>query len=293
MLDRANHPCFNAEARLRFGRIHLPVAPACNVQCNFCDRKYSCVNESRPGVTAEVMSPNAALAHLQKVVVERGDISVVGIAGPGDPFANTDATLQTLSLVRWEYPKMLLCVATNGLGLLENIDRLVALDVSHVTVTVNAVDEEIIGRIYAWVRFEDQVLKGREAASLFVGRQEAAVRALAGKGVLVKINTIIIPGVNDRHVDTVSTTVAQWGADVQNCIPLLPVPGTLFGDLLEPEPSIIHAIRAKAQTRLPQMAHCNRCRADACGKLNEGRGSCPAGMSDKQGLEAGHRLASE
>ena len=265
MLDRTTHPCFNAEARLRFGRIHLPVAPACNVQCNFCDRKYSCVNESRPGVTAEIMSPSAALAHLQKVVGQRGDISVVGIAGPGDPFANTDATLQTLSLVRREYPEMLLCVATNGLGLLENIDALVALDVSHVTVTVNAVDEEIVERIYAWVRFGERTFKGREAASILISRQESAVRALAQKGILVKINTIVIPSVNERHIDTVSATVAKWGAEVQNCIPLLPIPGTPFGTLSEPGPSMIHTIRAQAQTRLPQMAHCNRCRAAARG----------------------------
>jgi nitrogen fixation protein NifB len=281
MNDISKHPCFNAEARLRFGRVHLPVAPACNVQCNFCDRKYSCVNESRPGVTASVMTPAEALVYLGNVFSRRGDISVVGIAGPGDPFANAEATLTTLTLVRREYPEMLLCVATNGLGLTEHADALAALEVSHVTVTVNAVEEEIIGKIYAWVKFGGRTLKGGEAASALLRRQETAIRSLAEKGVLVKVNTIIIPGINETHIETVSRTVAEWGAETQNCIPLLPVSGTPFGSLIEPEPPLIHEIRAKARKWIPQMAHCTRCRADACGLLKEGRKDDPAHQSSE------------
>lgn len=32
------HPCFSGEAHLKFGRIHLPVSPACNIGCLFCAR---------------------------------------------------------------------------------------------------------------------------------------------------------------------------------------------------------------------------------------------------------------
>ena len=34
-----------------------------NIQCNYCKRGYDCVNESRPGVTSEVLSPEQALAY--------------------------------------------------------------------------------------------------------------------------------------------------------------------------------------------------------------------------------------
>jgi len=273
MADISKHPCFNPTARLQYGRIHLPVAPACNVQCNFCDRKYSCVNESRPGVTASVMSPDEALQHLDSVVAKRNDIAVVGIAGPGDPFANTNATLETLRLVHEKYPHMLLCVATNGLELFENIDALTELDVSHVTVTMNGIDPEIVKNIYAWVSYHGQVLKGIEAAEILIERQTTGIKALVAHGIIAKVNTIIIPGVNETHVAEVSKQVAAWGADVQNCIPLLPVSGTLFGDKAQPSPQIIHEIREQAQKHLPQMAHCSRCRADACGLLNENRKS--------------------
>jgi nitrogen fixation protein NifB len=284
MADLSKHPCFNAEARLQFGRIHLPVAPACNVQCNFCDRKYSCVNESRPGVTASVMAPAEALRHLDQIVSQRGDITVVGIAGPGDPFANTEATLATLRLVHEKYPQMLLCVATNGLNLLENIDALCELEVSHVTVTMNGIDPRIVAQIYAWVQYGRRLLTGIEAAEILIARQTAGIKALVERGIIAKVNTIIIPGVNDRHVAEVSKQVAAWGADVQNCIPLLPVAGTPFGTKEQPSPALIHAIRVQAGTHLLQMAHCSRCRSDACGLLGEGfdAGKLPTACPDKR-----------
>jgi nitrogen fixation protein NifB len=269
MADLSKHPCFNAEARLQFGRIHLPVAPACNVQCKFCDRKYSCVNESRPGVTASVMTPAQAMVHLDQVVSQRSDISVVGIAGPGDPFANTEATLATLKLVHDKYPNMLLCIATNGLCLSENIERLAELNVSHVTVTMNGINPDIVKNIYTWVRLGDRYFTGIEAAKILIARQIEAIKALVEHGIIAKVNTIIIPGVNDNHIQEVSKQVAAWGADIQNCIPLMPVAGTPFGVLEQPAPSLIHKIREQAGKCLPQMAHCSRCRADACGLLSE------------------------
>jgi len=37
---RANHPCFNKDSVGTCGRVHLPVAPKCNVLCSYCNRKY-------------------------------------------------------------------------------------------------------------------------------------------------------------------------------------------------------------------------------------------------------------
>ena len=89
-LDILRHPCFSDAARHRFARIHLPVAPDCNVQCNFCKRVYDCANESRPGVTTAVLSPKQALRYLEAVLKKDPRITVVGIAGPGDPFATPE-----------------------------------------------------------------------------------------------------------------------------------------------------------------------------------------------------------
>jgi len=87
VMDLSTHPCFDNEARLKYARVHLPVAPACNVQCNFCDRKFDCANESRPGVTSVLLDPAQAARYVDEVVMKDPSIRVVGIAGPGDPLA--------------------------------------------------------------------------------------------------------------------------------------------------------------------------------------------------------------
>ncbi|RKT10390.1 hypothetical protein B0G69_7773 [Paraburkholderia sp. RAU2J] len=49
----SNHPCYWEEAHRHYARMHVAVAPACNIQCNYCSRKYDCSNESQPGVVSE------------------------------------------------------------------------------------------------------------------------------------------------------------------------------------------------------------------------------------------------
>ncbi|MCC7145952.1 MAG: radical SAM protein [Phycisphaeraceae bacterium] len=268
-LDLARHPCFNADARHHFGRVHLPVAPACNVQCNFCNRKYDCANESRPGVTSVVLSPEQALEYLNQIAAGNPRLSVVGIAGPGDPMANPDQTMSTLRLVRTQYPDMLLCLATNGLNLSPFVPELAELKISHVTLTVNAVDPLVSEKIYAWIRDGRRPLRGLDAALLLFDRQVEAIKALKAHGIAVKINTILIPGVNDHHVADVAEFTATLGADIFNLIPLLPVQDTPFAHLTPPPSAQVADLRRQAGAFLPQMSHCARCRADAAGLLAE------------------------
>src|SRR5512135_3677011 len=62
------HPCFSEKACHTFGRCHIPVAPKCNIQCNYCIRDFDCVNESRPGVTTRVLNPDESMDMVKKVV---------------------------------------------------------------------------------------------------------------------------------------------------------------------------------------------------------------------------------
>jgi nitrogen fixation protein NifB len=268
-LDLTQHPCFNATARKTAARIHLPVAPRCNIQCNFCDRRYDCINESRPGVTSAVLTPQQAVFYLERAVEKLQAIRVVGIAGPGDPFASPEETLLTLRLVRQRFPEMLLCVASNGMEVAPHAAELAKLQVTHVTITVNAVDPEIGARIYPWVRAGYRVLRGLEAAATLLERQRAAIVALKKHGVTVKINTIVMPGVNDGHAVAVAREVAALGADIMNCIPMYPVAGTPFESLGDLQHGKLKALRKETAESLPQMLHCMRCRADAAGLLGE------------------------
>ena len=264
-----NHPCFNPGACKSFGRVHLPVAPRCNIQCKFCNRQFDCVNETRPGVTSAVLSPAQAMVYLEEVFARKGNISVVGIAGPGDPFANPRETLETLSRVRARYPEVMLCVATNGLNLSPYVDALARLQVSHVTVTVNAVDPAVGAQIYAWMRPGKRVVRAEEGARLLLERQLEAIQGLKARGIIVKVNSIILPGINEDHIETVARRMADLGVDLFNAMPYYPNAGSDFEHLEEPDKATVAAIREKAARHVKQMRHCTRCRADAVGLLGE------------------------
>lgn len=272
MFDLKMHPCFNKEARATCGRAHLPVAPACNMQCNYCNRDYDCVNESRPGITSGVLTPQQALTYLKKVVELDSSIRVVGIAGPGDPFANPKETMETLKRVREEFPEMLLCVATNGLDALPYVEELARLKVSHVTVTVNAVSPAIAAQVYGWARDGKKVLRQQQAAGFIIGRQMATISRLKAEGITVKINTIYLPGINDEHIPEIAGVVSGLGADFMNIMPLYSVKDTKFETLPEPDHAKVAEMRACCAQYLPQLAHCQRCRADAVGLLGKSIG---------------------
>jgi len=269
--DLSKHPCFNPAMKGQAGRVHLPVAPNCNIKCNYCDRKYDCVNESRPGVTSTILTPEQALVYMGKVLDKEPRITVAGIAGPGDPFANAEATMETMRLINKNYPRMILCLASNGLGIGPYIPELAELNVSHVTITINAVDPEVGARIYSWVRDGKVAYHGRQAAELLLSRQLEAVKALKAHGITVKINSILIPGINGQHILKVAETMRDLGADLFNCMAMFPNVGTPFGSIPEPSKEDVAAMRTEAEKFLPQMRHCTRCRADAVGLLDQDR----------------------
>jgi nitrogen fixation protein NifB len=267
-INYEHHPCFNAKVKGQFGRVHLPVAPKCNIQCNYCNRKYDCVNESRPGVTSTILSPEQALYYMGQVLEKEPRITVAGIAGPGDPFANAEETLRTMRLLRENYPNLILCLASNGLNLQpEYISEIAKIGVSHVTVTINAVDPEITRKVYRWVRDGKNVYQGRKGAEILLERQLAAVKGLKTAGITVKINCIVIPGINDHHIVEVAKKMAELGADLFNAMAMFPTPETPFETLIEPDNKTMAKIRKECEKYLPQMRHCTRCRADAVGLL--------------------------
>ena len=263
------HPCFNEEAKHTNARVHLPVAPKCNIQCNYCNRKYDCVNESRPGVTSSVLAPFQAVEYLKDLDRRIENLAVIGIAGPGDPFANPKETLDTMRKVSAEFPDKIFCLSTNGLDLEPYIDDIAELNVSHVTLTINAIDPKITAQIYKWVRFNKKVYRGEEGAAILLERQLACIPKLKARGITVKINSIIIPGVNEDHIPEVARVCAELGADVINCIPLIPTAETPFETVEKPDTKMIFKVRTLCSDHLKIMSHCARCRADAAGLLGQ------------------------
>ncbi|MFP4079449.1 MAG: nitrogenase cofactor biosynthesis protein NifB [Ectothiorhodospira sp.] len=265
------HPCYSEQAHHHFARMHVAVAPACNIQCHYCNRKFDCANESRPGVVSRRLTPGQAIDQVLWVASQVPELSVVGIAGPGDALANPGRTLETLEGVRRHAPDLTLCLSTNGLALPEYADALVDLGVNHVTVTVNSVDPTVGARIHPWVRWQGERLSGEAGAGRLIQQQQAGIRRLVERGVLVKVNSVLIPGINDRHLQEVSRVLREQGVFLHNIMPLIARPehGTRFGldGQREPTQAELAAVRDACGEDVRMMRHCRQCRADAVGRL--------------------------
>lgn len=247
------HPCFQEKCGSGFGRIHLPVAPRCNIQCAYCDRKYDCVNESRPGVTSDILTPEQAVRRVEQALAEEPRIRVAGIAGPGDPLFNPE-TFETMRLLHAEFPDLILCVSTNGALLEEKLPELLESGLDTLTVTLNAVSLRTAVQIYTG---------SEEQTASLLEKQKRGIALCKDTGLLVKVNTVLIPGVNDGEIEAIARLAAEAGAYVMNVIPLIPC-GAMTG-YRAPSREELLAAREKAGRWLGQFTHCRQCRADACG----------------------------
>ncbi|WP_164940914.1 nitrogenase cofactor biosynthesis protein NifB [Bradyrhizobium zhanjiangense] len=270
-----NHPCYSEDAHHHYARMHVAVAPACNIQCNYCNRKYDCANESRPGVVSEKLTPEQAVRKVLAVATTIPQMTVLGIAGPGDPLANPAKTFKTFELVAEAAPDIKLCLSTNGLALPDHIDTIARLKIDHVTITINMVDPEIGAKIYPWIFFNHKRYTGIDAARILTDRQLQGLEMLSERGILCKVNSVMIPNINDDHLIEVNKAVKSRGAFLHNIMPLISAPehGTVFGLKGQRGPTAqeLKALQDACGGELKMMRHCRQCRADAVGLLGEDR----------------------
>jgi nitrogen fixation protein NifB len=272
-----DHPCYSEEAHHYFARMHVAVAPACNIQCNYCNRKYDCANESRPGVVSELLSPDQAVRKVLAVAAKIPQMTVLGIAGPGDPLANPSRTFATFRQLTERAPDIKLCVSTNGLKMPEYADEIARYNIDHVTITINCIDPEIGARIYPWIFWENKRIRGVEGARILIEQQQKGLEMLTARGILVKVNSVLIPGVNDQHLQEVSKIVKAKGAFLHNVMPLIAEAehGTYYGLMRQPSPTPaqLQELQDACAGDMAMMRHCRQCRADAVGMLGEDRGA--------------------
>lgn len=246
-----DHPCFSEKAHNKSGRLHLPVSPACNIQCRFCRRALN-TGEERPGVSCGILPVEETVETVGRALAMCPQIAVVGIAGPGDTLA-TEHALETFQRVHAAFPGLIKCLSTNGLELPGKEQALWDAGVRTITVTVNAVDPAVLKKVVSWVKGDRDL----------IGAQLKGIRECAELGMVVKVNTVLIPGVNDHHVAEIARVVKRAGATRHNIIPL--IPQHEFADVPAPTCAQIESARQAAGAYLEQFRHCKHCRADACG----------------------------
>jgi nitrogen fixation protein NifB len=203
-------------------------------------------------------------------------MTVLGIAGPGDPLANPERTFETFRRLSAEAPDIKLCVSTNGLALPDAVEELAKHNIDHVTITINCVDPKVGAKIYPWIYWNNKRIFGEKAAKILIDRQQKGLEMLIERGILVKVNSVMIPGVNDEHLKEVSRIVKEKGAFLHNVMPLISEPehGTFYGIMGQrgPEPEELQDLQDSCAGDMNMMRHCRQCRADAVGLLGEDRG---------------------
>ena len=262
------HPCMGGESNKKVGRIHLPVSPTCNIQCKFCTRRFD-KTVIRPGVSSLLLRPEETIEVIERAKKLCPELTVVGIAGPGDTLA-TDHALDTFELVKKNFPEMICCLSTNGFLLPDKVDRIAKIGIETITVTVNAVDPVIESKINDFVIDKTGVRhEGEEGARLLIDRQLEGIKRAVELGITVKINSVLVPGVNDEHIKEVARVTSLLGATLHNIIPL--IPQNEMADIPAPDCNMIERVREEAGQHLMIFRHCQHCRADSCGIPGSGK----------------------
>jgi nitrogen fixation protein NifB len=256
------HPCFDAGSHCSVGRIHLPVAPRCNIKCKFCSRKHDCANENRPGVTSKILNPEEALELVDRTVKADSRIHVVGIAGPGDPLANQE-TFETFALVHTHFPYLTKCLSTNGLLLPDRIESLLDVKLDTLSVTVNALHPWVGAKIYSFVEYRGKTFFGEEGARILFHNQITGIEKAIKRGLRVKVNSVLIPNVNEGELSELAALLKAIGVGLMNIMPL--IPQAEMACLPAVSHSSLNRVRDSCEKLIKQFRHCKQCRADAIG----------------------------
>ncbi len=248
------HPCFQKKENAR-GRIHLPVAKACNIHCVYCNpTKNTCFHGCRPGLAAQVITANMAMEKLKRAIFVDENLLVVGVAGPGEPLLS-DETFKFFEQVRAIYPHLLICVSTNGLLLPEKAEQLSKI-VDAITVTVNALTLQTAKKMY-------QNILGKTDDKYFeklLHNQWHGIELAVQKGIPVKINTVLVNGINNNEVVEIAKKAADYKIYTHNIMPV--IANAKVSENEVPPPEIVQQLRSECEKHIAQFTGCKQCRAD-------------------------------
>jgi nitrogen fixation protein NifB len=220
-------------------------------------------------VTSRLLTPEEAIVKVREVMaspVVGPIIKVIGIAGPGDPLAN-EQTFETFELVKKEFPELMLCMSTNGLLLPESIDRLYELGLHSLTVTINAIDPEVGAKIYRHVIYHGNHYTGVEGSRILIANQFEGLKRAGELGLTIKVNSVLVPGVNDDQMPLIAERVKKLGAFVMNIMPL--IPQAELSHIEPPSEERLSEVRKANESIIGQFSHCKQCRADAVGLIGQ------------------------
>jgi len=202
---------------------------------------------------------------VQRAVLEmdsRPNLHIVAVAGPGDALASP-TTFEVFERVKHLRPHVEFCLSTNGFLLSEMASRLVCLGVKTVTVSMSAALSSTADLIYEWALLDGIRTLAPRLGKKVVPLQLQGIRDASALGIHVRVNSVLIPGVNDSEISVLSRAVAEAGAKLQNIIPL--VPNANMSSRRPPTSMELAQARTNAMVHINQFQNCKQCRSDVVG----------------------------
>jgi nitrogen fixation protein NifB len=141
------------------------------------------------------------------------------------------------------------------------------LGLHSLTVTINAVDPEAGTRIYRHVIYHGIRYTGEEGARILIANQFEGLKRAAELGMTIKVNSVLVPGVNDDQIPLIACRVKKSGAFVMNIMPL--IPQAELSHIEPPSEELLSVMRKANETIIGQFSHCKQCRADAIGLIGQ------------------------
>jgi nitrogen fixation protein NifB len=134
-------------------------------------------------------------------------------------------------------------------------------------VTINALTPKTGAKVYEWINYGGQKLRGEEAAEILLMQQLTGLKMASAAGLMVKVNFVYISGINDHETLDLAVKARELGATMMNILPVIPV--GMFKDIEPPSEATIEMVRNQAELILSQARHCKLCRADAAGVVGK------------------------
>ena len=258
-----HHPCYSNDRRSLWHRIHLPVAPVCNIKCAYCSHSIgaSC-HTPVPGYSRRIMIPQEAVAKLRVEIKKNPLLRIAAVSGPGEPLANPE-TFETLTRIREEWKDLAICLSTNGTLLERYIDWMKEMKVDTVTVSMSTSNSLTAAKIYEWARLGDEILIGETMAARIINAQLKGITKASDAGIHIKVNSILIPELNMDDMVPLAQAISDAGAVLHNIIPL--VPNDMFVNYRPPSKEELLKARKEASSFMKQFSHCKQCRSDVVG----------------------------
>lgn len=214
------HSCFNTSGKcVVSARIHIPIARACGLQCFYCGHKNDgnlCNSDSRPGSSPFAIDTKEQMVlYLETKFKQYPNCKIIGVSGPGEPFDNKDKMSILLEVMEAHFNNKLLCVCTNG----SNYDAFVDICNSgnkylrYITVTVNTLNPLVATQIYGGLTSICQAEK-------FINSQLNIIAEAKSRGITVKVNSILLPNINQDSIESMYNTLSTYHIDCFNLMRL-------------------------------------------------------------------------